>query len=51
VQPDGTVADPTVVSKSNRRLGKAATDAVAKWLFEPIRAARNVRVEIAFNTQ
>lgn len=51
VQPDGTVADPTVVSYTNRKLGKPATDAVSKWVFEPVRIPRTVQVEIAFNAQ
>lgn len=51
VQPDGTVAEPTVVSYTNRKLGKPAMDAVSKWVFEPVRSARTVQVEIAFNAQ
>ena len=51
VQPDGTVAEPTVVSYTNRKLGKPATDAVAKWVFEPVRIPRTVQVEIAFSAQ
>lgn len=51
VQPDGTVAEPTVVSYTNRKLGKPATDAVATWVFEPVRIPRTVQVEIAFSDQ
>lgn len=51
VQPDGTVAEPSVVSYTNRKLGKPAMDAVSKWVFEPVRSARQVQVEIAFNAQ
>ena len=51
VQPDGTVAEPTVLSYTNRKLGKPATDAVAKWVFEPVRIPRTVQVEIAFIAQ
>lgn len=51
VQPDGTVAEPTIVSYTNRKLGKPATDAVSKWVFEPVRIPRTVQVEIAFNAQ
>lgn len=51
VQTDGTVAEPTVVSYTNRKLGKPATDAVAKWVFEPVRIPRTVQVEIAFSAQ
>ena len=51
VQTDGTVAEPTVVSYTNRKLGKPATDAVAKWMFEPVRTPRTVQVEIAFSAQ
>ncbi|MEO7105021.1 MAG: TonB family protein [Rhodoferax sp.] len=51
VQTDGTVADATVVSYSNHKLRKPATDAVSKWVFEPVKKPRTVQVEIAFNAQ
>lgn len=51
VQPDGSVSGTTIVSASNRRLGKPAMDAVSKWRFTPIRTARAAQVEIEFNRQ
>lgn len=51
VQPNGTVSDASVVTASHRRFGKPARDAVAQWRFAPIKAARAVQVEIAFNLQ
>lgn len=49
VQPDGRVSETSVVTASHRRFGKPAADAVAQWRFAPIKTARTVRVEIAFN--
>ncbi len=51
VQPNGTVTDTSVVTASHRRFGKPARDAVAQWRFAPIKSARAVQVEIAFNLQ
>jgi len=51
VQPNGTVAGASVLSSTNRKLGKPATEAVSKWVFEPIRSARTAQVEIEFNLQ
>lgn len=51
VQPDGRVTDTSVVTASHRRFGKPARDAVAQWRFAPIKEARSVQVEIAFNQQ
>ena len=51
VQPDGSVSGTSIVSTSNRRLGKPAMEAVAKWRFAPIRTARTAQVEIEFNQQ
>ena len=51
VQPDGSVSETSVVTASHRRFGKPASDAVAQWRFAPIKSARTVRVEIAFNLQ
>lgn len=49
VQPDGTVAEPSVVSYSNRQLNRPALEAISKWKFEPIQTARTVQVEIEFD--
>lgn len=49
VQPDGSVSEATVVTTSHRRFGKPARDAVAQWRFAPIKVARTVQVEIAFD--
>ena len=49
VQPDGSVSEATVVTTSHRRFGKPARDAVAQWRFAPIKVARAVQVEVAFN--
>lgn len=51
VQPDGSVAQASVLNSTNRRLAKPALDAVSQWRFEPIRTARAVQVEIEFNLQ
>lgn len=51
VLPDGSVSEPSIVSASNRRFGKPALEAVSKWRFTPIRAARAAQVEIEFNQQ
>ena len=51
VQPDGSVSGTSIVSASNRRLGKPAMEAVSKWRFTPIRTARTAQVEIEFNQQ
>lgn len=48
VQPDGTVAEPSVVSFSNRGLNRPSLEAISKWKFEPIQTARTVQVEIEF---
>lgn len=51
VQADGSVSGTSIVSASNRRLGKPAMEAVSKWRFSPIRTARTAQVEIEFNRQ
>lgn len=48
VQPDGTVATPSVISGSNRRLNRSAIDAIAQWRFEPIRNERVTQIEFQF---
>ena len=51
VQKDGTVGEVSAENSTNRRLSKAATDAVSKWKFEPLAAAETYKVEINFNQQ
>jgi protein TonB len=48
VQPDGTVAKPSVVSGNNRRLNRSAIEAIAQWRFEPIRGERVTQIEFQF---
>ena len=48
VQADGTVAAPSVISDSNRRLNKSAIEAIAQWRFEPIRNERVTEIEFHF---
>ena len=48
VQADGTVATPSVISGSNRRLNKSAIEAIAQWRFEPIRSERVTQIEFQF---
>lgn len=49
VQTNGTVGAVSAEYSTNRRLSKAALDAVAKWKFEPIASAETYKVEINFN--
>lgn len=51
VLPDGSVSAPEVVKTSNARLNVAATEAVAKWRFKPIKHLQNGIVELAFDIQ
>jgi len=51
VQTDGTVATPSVISGSNRRLNKSAVDALAQWRFEPIRNERTTQIEFQFTQE
>lgn len=48
VQPDGTVGETTAESSTNRRLSKAALDAVKQWKFEPMTSAVTYKVEFDF---
>ena len=49
VLPDGSVAEPTVVSTSNARLNQAAMTAVAQWRFAPLRKSQSGVVDLGFN--
>lgn len=49
VQPNGSVSEATVVTTSHRLFGKPAREAVAQWRFAPIKVARTVQIEIAFD--
>lgn len=51
VQPDGTVATPSVISGNNRRLNKSAINAIAQWRFEPIRNERSTQIEFQFTQE
>jgi len=48
VQPDGSVADPTVIGTSSVRLNPSALAAVAQWRFAPVRKAQQGVVELGF---
>jgi len=48
VQPDGSVADPTVIGSSSVRLNPSALAAVAQWRFAPVRKAQQGVVELGF---
>jgi TonB family protein len=49
VQPDGSVADATVVNSSNSRLNPAALAAVAQWRFAPLRKSQSAIVDLGFD--
>lgn len=49
VAPNGTVSKAETIAASHSRLGISAVDAVRQWRFEPIKAAREVAIEFAFN--
>ncbi len=49
VQPDGSVANPTVVKTTNRSLNAAALEAVSAWRFQPVRAPRSAVVDLGFD--
>jgi len=48
VQPDGSVADPTVIGTSSVRLNPSALAAVAQWRFAPVRKPQQGVVELGF---
>lgn len=49
VQPNGTVDAVSAEYSTNRRLSRAALEAVATWKFEPIASAETYKVEFNFN--
>lgn len=51
VQPDGSVADPTVIGSSSARLNPSALAAVAQWRFAPVRKAQQGVVELGFKDE
>ncbi len=51
VQPDGSVADPTVIGTSSVRLNPSALAAVAQWRFAPVRKAQQGVVELGFKDE
>ena len=51
VQPDGSVADPTVIGTSSARLNPSALAAVAQWRFAPVRKAQQGVVELGFKDE
>lgn len=51
VQQDGTVASPSITSGNNRRLNKAAIDAIKQWRFKPIQGERLTQIEFVFKVE
>jgi TonB family protein len=49
VLPDGSVAEPEVLSSSHPRLNPPALAAVAQWRFAPLRKPQRGVVELGFN--
>jgi protein TonB len=49
VQPDGTVAQPQVLSSTHPRLAPAAMATVSPWRFQPLRHAQQAVVDLGFN--
>jgi TonB family protein len=50
VLPDGSVAEPAVVSSSNPRLNPSALAAVAQWRFAPVRKPQQGVVDLGFTS-
>ena len=48
VNPNGSTSDVSIVSSSNRKLNSAVINAVTKWVYQPLQAARRVEVAIEF---
>jgi TonB family protein len=51
VNEKGDTENLEVVGSTNRRLNTAATDAVAKWKFEPLDDAVRVEIDLVFNNE
>jgi TonB family protein len=49
VQPNGMVANPTVVHSTHRSLNEAAIEAVSGWQFKPVPNSRNAVVDLGFD--
>lgn len=49
VQPDGRVANASVVQTTSRSLNDAALEAVGAWRFQPVRAPRSAVVDLGFD--
>ncbi|WP_374673995.1 TonB family protein [Ideonella sp.] len=49
VQPDGRVAEASVVQTSHRGLNAAAVQAVQAWQFKPVKAPRTAVVDLGFD--
>jgi TonB family protein len=49
VLPDGSVAEPVVVTSSNPKLNPSALAAVAQWRFAPLRKPQQGFVDLGFN--
>ncbi|MBC8058971.1 MAG: TonB family protein, partial [Rhizobiales bacterium] len=49
VLPNGSVAEPAVVTSSNAKLNPAALAAIAQWRFAPVRQAQGGVVDLGFN--
>lgn len=48
VAMDGSVSNVSVVSATDKKLGRPAAEAVAKWRFAPLKEVRTAQVEIGF---
>lgn len=46
VNPDGSTGDVSVISSTNRKLNSAVVNAVSKWVYQPLEAARRLEVAI-----
>jgi TonB family protein len=51
VLPDGSVAEPVVVTSSNPKLNPPALAAVAQWRFAPVRRPQQGIVDLGFNNE
>jgi TonB family protein len=51
VLPDGSVAEPVVVTSSNPKLNPPALEAVAQWRFAPVRKPQQGFVDLGFNNE
>ena len=48
VNPNGSTGDVSVISSTNRKLNSAVVNAVSKWVYQPLEAARRLEVAIEF---